>query len=157
MKRHHSPSLILSTFQRLTTQTPSLGTPYYQNLSLAHKPQFFSQPETETEILFKFESKPQFCNLLGTLHGGALATLLDLTTGVALTCNDREMRKSVSLQLNLNFIRPARKDEGVLIWCVSDRVGRRFGNASCEVYDLGLNLLCNGTHVKVFVDERLDG
>ena len=156
MKRYQSPELILSIFTRLTSQLPSMGTPYYKNLSIVDQSKYLDQPERDNEVMYKFKSDPQFCNLLGMLHGGALATLLDLTTGMALTCNDRDMRKSVSLQMNINFLRPAKKNEGVLIHCTSDRVGKSFGNASCNIYDFDLNLLCNGTHVKVFVNERLD-
>ena len=50
------------------------------------------------------------------MYGGALSTLLDYTTSFNLIIHDEQLRNSVSLNLNTNFIRPALQNDNIKIY-----------------------------------------
>jgi len=60
----------------------------------------------EGEVVVRLpEVKPEHTNSFGAGHGGALATLADTAMGQACTSTGK---KSVTLELNINFIKSAR-------------------------------------------------
>jgi uncharacterized protein (TIGR00369 family) len=69
-------------------------------------------PEQGT-IRVQFEAKPEFLNPLGTVQGGFLAAMLDDTLGPALVGTLGEGQFAPTIELKVNFIRPAQP--GVLI------------------------------------------
>jgi uncharacterized protein (TIGR00369 family) len=70
------------------------------------------QPE-RGQIRVQFEARPQFTNPLGDIQGGFLAAMLDDTLGPALVATLPQHQFAPTLELKVNFIRPARP--GVLI------------------------------------------
>lgn len=44
---------------------------------------------------------------MGSIHGGALCTILDCATTLSILKVDRKHRKSVSAELNYSFLNPA--------------------------------------------------
>jgi uncharacterized protein (TIGR00369 family) len=59
-------------------------------------------------IAVRFEGKPEFCNPAGNIQGGFLAAMLDDTMGPALAAMLREGEFAPTLNLNVQFHRPAR-------------------------------------------------
>lgn len=69
-------------------------------------------PEQGT-IRVRFNARQEFTNPVGDVQGGFLAAMLDDTMGPALVATLEEGRFAPTLELKVNFIRPARP--GVLI------------------------------------------
>ncbi len=57
---------------------------------------------------------PQVANINGTLHGGAIATLVDLVGTLAIITGDRQARAGVTTDLNVSYFAPGRGGESVL-------------------------------------------
>jgi uncharacterized protein (TIGR00369 family) len=64
-------------------------------------------------IRVQFDAKPQFTNPIGDIQGGFLAAMLDDTLGPALVATLSATEFAPTLELKVNFIRPARP--GILI------------------------------------------
>lgn len=59
-------------------------------------------------IEVRFEGKPEFCNPAGNIQGGFLAAMLDDTMGPALAAMLKTGEFAPTLNLNVQFHRPAR-------------------------------------------------
>jgi len=64
-------------------------------------------------IRVQFEGKPEFLNPMGNIQGGFLAAMLDDTLGPALVATLPKDHFAPTIELKVNFIRPA--TAGVLI------------------------------------------
>ncbi|NLW92524.1 MAG: PaaI family thioesterase [Syntrophomonadaceae bacterium] len=86
----------------------------------------------------EFDYEPNHQNFMGTLHGGALSTLADITAGVSIISFGKLV---VTLNANINYVKPAKKGK---IRAVATAVHRSRQIGSCEVriYDEEETLLC---------------
>jgi uncharacterized protein (TIGR00369 family) len=64
-------------------------------------------------IRVQFEAKPEFLNPMGVVQGGFVAAMLDDTLGPALVCTLPRGHFAPTIELKVNFIKPA--PLGVLI------------------------------------------
>ena len=103
-------------------------------------------------ILFKMKLQPEYANYLDNLHGGAVATIIDLATSLLLTVCDARNRQSVSVHMDINYLNPISITENILVLCELDRAGKRLGTATAEVYNEGGKLLFKGSHIKSYID-----
>lgn len=55
-----------------------------------------------------FEAGPDFCNLMGTIQGGMLTAMLDLTMAFAVLCTLDDGYVVPSLEIKTTFLAPAR-------------------------------------------------
>ena len=81
-------------------------------------------------------------NFMGTLHGGAMATLADTAAGCAALSRGQ---LCVTLSANLQYVRPARKGR-VTARARQIHHGRTLGVCEVRIYDEQEQLLCTGTY-----------
>jgi uncharacterized protein (TIGR00369 family) len=92
-------------------------------------------------------------NLMGTLHGGMIATLADTATGLALRSTLDEGMTFTTTQLGVTFLAPGR--EGRIL--AKGRVlksGKRFGYAEADVIDAEGRLLARATATFAVLPEQ---
>ncbi|MCJ1473317.1 hypothetical protein MMC13_001968 [Lambiella insularis] len=71
-----------------------------------------SPPTTPyTTVVTRLTIPRHFCNLLGNLHGGATATILDVLTSLPLSLVPNWELSGVSRSLTVAFLRPAKEGE----------------------------------------------
>jgi len=95
-------------------------------------------------IRVSFDAKPAFRNPMGNIQGGFLAAMLDDTMGPALVATLEPGAFAPTLELKVNFLRPARP--GRLIG--TGRVVHRGGTVAFlagDLSDTGGNLLATAT------------
>ena len=80
-----------------------LGTGTGYNTSLGARVVSYGNGEARLEM----EVAPSVQNVNGTLHGGAIATLVDRAGTVAIITADREGRPGVTTDLNVTYFAPA--------------------------------------------------
>ena len=68
---------------------------------------------TQGTIRVQFEARPEFLNPMGVVQGGFLAAMLDDTLGPALVCTLPPGQFAPTIELKVNFIKPAA--QGILI------------------------------------------
>jgi uncharacterized protein (TIGR00369 family) len=96
------------------------------------------------EVDVAMDVAPHHLNLMGTLHGGMIATLADTATGLAFRTTLESGLTFTTTQLAVAFLRPG----GVGRVLARGRVvkpGRRVGYAEADVVDDGGRLLARAT------------
>jgi uncharacterized protein (TIGR00369 family) len=83
-------------------------------------------------------------NLMGTLHGGMIATLADTATGLAMRSTLEDGWTFTTTQLAVTFLSPGRQGR-VLARGRVVKSGRRFGYAEADVVDAEDRLLARAT------------
>jgi acyl-coenzyme A thioesterase 13 len=83
------------------------------------------------------------------VQGGALATLLDVTTTLALL--KLNQAKTVSVEMNMSYLSPAPLNKELFVRAEALRFGRSLCYSQAEVYDEKLKMLYTGRHVKAVV------
>jgi uncharacterized protein (TIGR00369 family) len=98
-------------------------------------------------VVFTLETRPDFGNPLGTLHGGICSTLLDSAMACSVHASLPEGTAGyTTLELKVNFIRPVRLD-GVKLRCEGTTVhlGGRVATTEGRVTDDHGRLVAHGT------------
>lgn len=96
--------------------------------------------------------EPFMGNLNGTLHGGAISTIIDVGTTIAVMSLDKKNRGNVSADLNMSFMSGAAIGQEVLILSQVDRIGKNLAFTQCWLYNQKKELLVSGRHLKAFLD-----
>ncbi len=87
-------------------------------------------PEVQ-ELTLRFPLQDWQVNGLGTLHGGIISTLMDLTMSMAVYCYSRQSIPP-TITMTTNYLRPVPMDEGVFIRARVTSIGRKNATAYCE-------------------------
>jgi uncharacterized protein (TIGR00369 family) len=88
----------------------------------------------EGEVDVALELRPEHRNLVGTVHGGVIATLADTAIGLAYRTVLAEGTRHVTSQLSVTFLAPAREGTLVARGVVVKR-GKRSGYGEADVVD----------------------
>lgn len=104
--------------------------------------------KTPKEFVFKVKIHPRHLNMGNVVHGGYIATIIDVFTTVTTVGVERPFTPSFSLNLNIEYIKGVRNSDYVFVKCINDKVGRTIVFCSCEVYDQKENLCYKASHVK---------
>lgn len=136
----------------------SANTNYGKNinslLSLIEKDTYKLIKNPEYEILFKIPVNKDLCNIQNTMHGGAISTLIDIATTVAISGIDRNLRHNVSVDLSTHFLYPIKIDSNIIIHCKIPKIGKSLSYSYAEIYDEETLKLCaNGTHIKAMLEK----
>jgi uncharacterized protein (TIGR00369 family) len=97
-------------------------------------------------VVFALETRPEFGNPMGTLHGGVYSALLDSSMACAVHTSLPEGASYTSLELKVNFVRAVRLD-GVKLRCEGTVVhlGGRVATAEGRITDDQDRLVAHGT------------
>jgi uncharacterized protein (TIGR00369 family) len=88
---------------------------------------------------------PQHLRSFGIVHGGVLATLLDSAMGMAASTLASSSHGVVTVQLNANFVRPAREGETLVATGEVKHAGRRTAVTFGEIYTAAGVLVASGS------------
>ncbi len=93
----------------------------------------------------------------GILHGGVVATLLDTAMGRAVSTLCRDDQGCVTVQLNVNFIRPSWSGETLAITGEVQHSGRQTAVARGEIRTAAGVLVATGSGTFMFVARPAQG
>lgn len=97
-------------------------------------------------IVISLDTRPDFANPLGTVHGGIAATLLDSVMGCAVHTTLPAGVGYTTLELKVNYIRSARTDGQTLTATGTViHAGRRTATAEGQVLDERGKLIAHAT------------
>lgn len=99
------------------------------------------------EVKLGWEARPDHRNLQGLVHGGILATLVDVAMGLAVRTVVGPTRRHVTIDLHVRYLRPAQPGRLEALGSVV-RVGTHVGFAEGSVMDAAGRLLirASGTY-----------
>ncbi|KAI9314556.1 HotDog domain-containing protein [Dichotomocladium elegans] len=110
------------------------------------------------KIVWEFKIAKVHCNLLGGIHGGCIATLIDTCSSCALLMYDGKYKwkgLGVTTDLSVSYMRSMRAGQTARIECVVQRCGKNIANIYTEVMDETGAICYAGSHTKFSVDSRL--
>jgi uncharacterized protein (TIGR00369 family) len=103
-------------------------------------------------VVLNMTTRAEFSNLLGTVHGGITASLMDGAMGTAVQSTLEPGASYSTLELKINYIRPVPVTGVVLTATASTiHVGRRIATAECHVHDNEGRLVAHGTTTCIIV------
>ena len=95
-------------------------------------------------ITVEFKSRPELCNLLGTIHGGILAAMLDISMSFSALCTMGGDHVVPTIDMTTKFIAPAAP--GVIVGKGEVvHKGRSITFMEGRLFDPAGNLLTTGT------------
>ena len=107
----------------------------------------------EGQVDVSLALEPRHLNLVGTLHGGMIATLADTATGLAYRTVLEPGTSHVTSSLTVTFLAPGRTGTVTAMGRVIKR-GRRSGYAEADVMDAYGTLLARATATFTVMPER---
>jgi acyl-coenzyme A thioesterase 13 len=110
--------------------------------------------------VFRLRAADSLTNLMGAVHGGAVATAVDVATsfaasGLVMALRGEDATRSVSVSLSVNFARPVVAGSVVRFDCVAHTAGRRILQTTCRISDERGRTLGTATHAKAVVAASL--
>ena len=98
------------------------------------------------EVVFSLTTRPDFANVVGTVHGGLAATLLDSAMGCAVHSTLEAGVGYSTLEMKVNLTRGVPTDGARLVGTGRTlHVGRRTATAEGEIRDEDGRLVAHGT------------
>lgn len=95
------------------------------------KAELESCDDQRQEITLRFPLEQWQVNGLGTLHGGMISTMMDLTMSMAVYCFSRQSIPP-TISMTVNYMRPVPMGEFVRIKANVTSLGKRNATAYCE-------------------------
>ncbi|MHB8205484.1 MAG: PaaI family thioesterase [Desulfomonilaceae bacterium] len=92
------------------------------------------------EVIIEFEAGPQHANPMGTLHGGVLCDLADLSMGAVYATTLGEGESFTTLELKINFLKPFWTGKLRAVAGLVKR-GKTVGMVECEIFDTNESLV----------------
>ncbi len=110
----------------------------------------------ENDILFSIKPENEMVNLRNSMHGGCIATGLDIITTVVLSGFHPHMNQNVSTKLSMNFVLPVILEKNSYVLCSNiSMLANNQGFCSADIYDIDdCKLLVKSTHLKAFIDKQ---
>ncbi|GGF17720.1 PaaI family thioesterase [Williamsia phyllosphaerae] len=100
----------------------------------------------EGRVVMSLDTRPDFSNPLGTVHGGICATLLDSVMGCAVHTHLAAGVGYTTLELKVNYIRAVATDDVTLVATgTTIHVGRRVATAEGKVHNQEGQLVAHAT------------
>ena len=113
--------------------------------------------QNENQILLKLKVVPSFCNYMGNIHGGALTTIVDCATTLAILNVDKNLRKSVSAELSFSFMNPATTQDHLLIRAECPKIGKSLAFTNADLFiEESLKIVGKGSHIKAMLNMPFD-
>lgn len=108
-----------------------------------------------SEVNFKLPVLKEFCNSYGPLHGGAITTIIDETTGLAILTADKSPRELTSIDLSVSFASAAAEGDQLFIKTRCNKVGKNLAFASADLW-VGSKLIAEGKHICYMFNTKLE-
>ncbi|KAI8143650.1 HotDog domain-containing protein [Fennellomyces sp. T-0311] len=111
------------------------------------------------KLTWEFEVKDKHCNMLKNIHGGCVATIIDICSSFAIMVYEGKHKwkfVGVSTELSVNYLAGMSPGQTARLECEVQRVGKSLGNIYTRVYNNEDDKLCyTSSHAKYRVDSRL--
>ena len=105
--------------------------------------------DKNTESVFEVTPNKHMANYYGALHGGCVATLVDIFTSLSIMACEDPPGLAVSVVMNIEYIKAIPITDKVIIHSKVDKFGRSLAFSTCKIYDSKLDLCYTASHTKM--------
>lgn len=132
MKKTWNPAQDVEAFKREINKTP-----YYKTISME------LVELNEKEAVMRIRSGPKHINPFGTIHGGALASVIDAACGISVMYHMKNEEAAITISLNVDFVAPVITGDIAAHARMVHR-GRRLARAEAVLTDAQGKLIAKG-------------
>lgn len=163
MKNLNNPNNIKAVLNRFRDLKSSLdrtyGKEFVNNIFLIEaieETKYDKLRVKEGDIIFSIKPEPEMVNLRNSMHGGCIATGLDIITTIVLSGYHHKLNHNVSTKLSMNFVLPVSLEKNSYVLCSNiNLLSNNQGFCSADIYDIDdCKLLVKSTHMKAFIDKQ---
>ncbi|ORX56353.1 Thioesterase/thiol ester dehydrase-isomerase [Hesseltinella vesiculosa] len=107
---------------------------------------------------FELEVQDVHCNMLGNIHGGCVATIIDLCSSMAIYVyegNNKWKMPGISTDLTVSYMTGVSAGQKIRIVSEVQRLGKNLGNMYTVIYNEQGKACYAGGHTKYCMDARL--
>jgi len=146
MSQRKTIQLILDNYIKDINNKNSFGGMIAKNLNIIYPPHKLII-NTETDILFSLKVNSDVCNVINSMHGGAVTTLIDETTSLSTTFLDKHQRDNLSINLSTFYYNPVKNNQTIFILNRVGKIGKNVAYCTADLYDENLKPLTHSMHV----------
>ena len=95
----------------------------------------------------------EMANPDGNLHGGAITSIVDVSTTLLIMTLDSQNRANVSAELSVSFLSAGPVNQDIFILAQIDRLGKQLAFSQAFITDAKYKTLATGKHIKSFLDQ----
>ncbi|KAI8383060.1 HotDog domain-containing protein [Blakeslea trispora] len=110
------------------------------------------------KLIWEFTVEQVHCNILGRVHGGCVATLIDICSSFAIMVTSGKHQwemLGVSSDLAVTYLSGAPLGEVLRIECETQRVGKNLANIHTKIFDQQNRVCYSGSHTKFNIAVKL--
>ena len=126
--------MVGSVSERIVSRLAWIEETCGDTMSAALHMQLIQSDETKGEYLFRADTEYRMRNVIGTLHGGSCATMVDQAMGCVANSLFQDPTPAPTSQLQLNFHRPMVAGDAYLIHVRVVSVSRTLIHLTAEVF-----------------------
>ncbi|XP_015996382.2 acyl-coenzyme A thioesterase 13 [Rousettus aegyptiacus] len=105
------------------------------------------------KVICELKVEEEHTNRMGTVHGGFIATLVDVVSSLALLYTTEKRTCGVSVDMNITYTSPAKLGEEIMITAHVLKQGRKLGFAYVDLTNKATGkLIAQGRHTKYLGD-----
>ena len=139
---------------KLFTQSKNLSNTFAESIYKGFELIDEHKMSQSNNVILRIKVTPNLQNIMGVIHGGALTTIIDTSTTLAILKCDPKLHKTVSVELSTSFLNPAKVEEYLLINAICTKLGKNIAFSRAEIYEEKSNkLIATGSHVKAVIKE----
>ena len=136
-------------------ENPTFGSPLLQNVKYISTHPLYPSLKNPKNHLFSYKVQKKSTNGFKSCHGGAIGTLIDELTSICIMILDKKKRWSVSVKLDVSYIKGCYENDVIYFLCKVQKTGRSIAYSTCDVFDENRVPLYTGSHVKSFLKMSL--
>jgi len=100
---------------------------------------------------------PDICNIYETLHGGAMATIVDVISSLAVLSMNKDVafKPSVSVEISVNYAASAPCHSKIYIYSNCYKEGRNLAFTETTLKNEKGDVICKGSHTKFVIKKQV--
>ena len=97
------------------------------------------------DIILEFEVREEMLNPMGTIHGGAIAAILDEAMGMQLFVKSSDEDAFFALNISVDFVKNAKLDEKLSVSTEVVRIGKNTANLKSVILNSKQEVVAHGS------------
>ncbi|KAI9268928.1 HotDog domain-containing protein [Phascolomyces articulosus] len=109
------------------------------------------------KLVWEYKPRSDHCNPYQTVHGGCVATVIDVCSSIAILTHNGKVRwlhLGITTSLSITYFRGIRSGQTTRIECNVLHVGKTLATVATKIYDQDGNLCYTGIQTKYCTDDR---
>lgn len=97
------------------------------------------------DVTLEFEVREEMLNPMGTIHGGAIAAILDEAMGMQLFVKSSDEDAFFALNISVDFVKNAKLGEKLFVKTELVRLGKSTANLKSHIYNSRNEVIAHGS------------